>query len=60
MYQPLLARLSPRAREAFLGGNYRRIFDLARRSVRAWEAAHLGQRRPLLHPSPASGDAPVW
>jgi predicted TIM-barrel fold metal-dependent hydrolase len=37
MYAPLLARLKPDAREKLLKGNYERLFDEARRKVRAWE-----------------------
>jgi len=40
MYQPLLAKLTPEARQKLLKGNYERIFDQARVKVRAWERAH--------------------
>ena len=40
MYQPLFARLTPDAKQKLLKGNYERLFDEARRKVRAWEAAH--------------------
>jgi len=39
-YAPLFARLTPEAREKVLKGNYERLFDEARRRVRAWEKAH--------------------
>ena len=39
-YQPLWDALSPRVRTQVLRGNYERIFDEARRKVRAWEHAH--------------------
>ncbi len=39
-YRPLLEKLSPEARAGFLKKNYERIFDQARRDVRAWEAKH--------------------
>ena len=39
-YAPLWERLSPRAREQVRKGNYERLFDEARRKVRAWESAH--------------------
>jgi predicted TIM-barrel fold metal-dependent hydrolase len=39
-YGPLLAELTPEARQMFLTGNYERLFDEARRQVRAWEKAH--------------------
>jgi hypothetical protein len=39
-YEPLWNALSPRASEAVRKGNYERLFDEARRRVRAWEAAN--------------------
>lgn len=39
-YQPLFAQLSPEAKYKLLKGNYARLFDAARVSVRAWEQAH--------------------
>jgi hypothetical protein len=41
IYAPLLARLTPEARQKLLKGNYERLFDEARRKVRAWEKAHV-------------------
>jgi predicted TIM-barrel fold metal-dependent hydrolase len=41
LYGPLLAELTPEARAKFLKGNYERLFDEARRNVRAWEKANL-------------------
>jgi predicted TIM-barrel fold metal-dependent hydrolase len=41
MYEPLLARLTPEARDKLLKGNYERLFDEARRKVRAWEKANV-------------------
>ena len=41
IYAPLLARLTPEAREMLLKGNYVRLFDDARRKVRAWEKANV-------------------
>lgn len=49
MYAPLLAKLTPEAKEKFLKSNYERIFDQARKQVRAWEKANIGKKRP---PSP--------
>jgi predicted TIM-barrel fold metal-dependent hydrolase len=43
LYAPLLAKLTPEAREALLKGNYERLFDEARRRVRAWESKATGQ-----------------
>ena len=40
IYQPLFAKLTPDARQKLLKGNYERLFDEARRKVRAWEKAH--------------------
>jgi predicted TIM-barrel fold metal-dependent hydrolase len=40
-YGPLFARLTPTASELVRKGNYERIFDEARRKVRAWEKANL-------------------
>src|SRR5258708_7495800 len=36
MYAPLFAKLSPEASEKLRKGNYERLFDAARRKVRAW------------------------
>ena len=41
LHSPLWAALTPEAREKVLKANYVRIFDAARRKVRAWEAANL-------------------
>ncbi len=41
IYSPLFARLSPEANEKVRKGNYERVFDRARRQVRAWEKANL-------------------
>jgi hypothetical protein len=41
MYAPLFARLTPDASEKFRKTNYVRIFDEARRRVRAWERVHV-------------------
>jgi len=41
MYAPLFAALPPDVSEKFRKRNYERIFDDARRKVRAWEAAHV-------------------
>ncbi len=41
MYQPLWDKLTPEASEKVRLGNYRRIFDDARKRVRAWEKANL-------------------
>ena len=41
LYAPLFAQLTPEASEKVRKGNYERIFDQARRRVRAWEKANL-------------------
>ena len=38
--RPLWAALTPEARAKVRVENYERLFDAARRKVRAWEAAH--------------------
>jgi hypothetical protein len=42
LYDPLWKLLNPEASEKVRKGNYERLFDEARRKVRAWEKAHLG------------------
>jgi predicted TIM-barrel fold metal-dependent hydrolase len=39
LYAPLFAKLTPEASEKVRKGNYERLFDEARRKVRAWERA---------------------
>jgi hypothetical protein len=41
MYAPLWKLLKPETSEKVRKGNYERLFDEARRRVRAWEAAHV-------------------
>ena len=41
MYEPLFARLTPEASEKVRKGNYVRLFDEARRRVRAWEKTNI-------------------
>jgi predicted TIM-barrel fold metal-dependent hydrolase len=41
MYAPLFARLTPETSEKVRKGNYARLFDEARRRVRAWEKANV-------------------
>ena len=41
MYAPLFALLTPEASEKVRKGNYERLFDEARRKVRAWERANV-------------------
>ena len=53
MYEPLCARLTPEASEKIRKGNYERLFDEARRRVRAWEksqhAKAHGRRTASAH-----------
>lgn len=55
MYAPLLAQLTPEARAMFLKGNYERIFDAARKRVRAWEKANVGKPKTVPPKTPISG-----
>jgi len=55
MYAPLLAQLSPEAKEKLLKGNYERIFNEARVKVRAWEKAHANEEDIIPLPTPSSG-----
>ncbi|HJQ99141.1 MAG TPA: amidohydrolase family protein [Candidatus Polarisedimenticolaceae bacterium] len=41
MYKPLFAKLTPEASEKLRRLNYERLFDEARRKVRAWEKANV-------------------
>ena len=41
LYAPLFAKLTPAASEMVRKGNYERLFDKARRDVRAWEKANV-------------------
>ena len=44
-YAPLFAKLTPEASEKLRKGNYERLFDEARRRVRAWEQANVKASR---------------
>jgi hypothetical protein len=41
MYDPLWKLLTPEANHKVRFGNYERLFDQARRDVKAWETAQL-------------------
>jgi hypothetical protein len=41
VYRPLFAKLTPEASEKLRKGNYERLFDEARRKVRAWEKTNV-------------------
>jgi predicted TIM-barrel fold metal-dependent hydrolase len=45
-YQPVWDALTPEAREKVRKGNYERLFDAARKKVRAWEKANIKGRGP--------------
>jgi predicted TIM-barrel fold metal-dependent hydrolase len=55
LYEPVIALLTPEAKDLFLKGNYERIFDKARKDVRAWEAANVNAPKPLPKWTPISG-----
>lgn len=57
MYQPLLAKLTPEARQKLLKGNYERLFDAARVKVRAWEKRDASRPGATIPPSGAGTDA---
>jgi Amidohydrolase len=44
IYAPFFAKLTPEASEMIRKGNYERIFDEARRRVRAWEKANISNK----------------
>jgi len=56
MYAPLLAQLTPEAREKLLKGNYKRIFDQARVKVREWESKHADEKPAIPEATPVSGE----
>jgi predicted TIM-barrel fold metal-dependent hydrolase len=41
MYEPLWSQLTPEARDKVTKGNFDRLFDAAKKKVRAWEAANV-------------------
>ena len=45
MYKPVWAALTPETSEKVRKGNYERLFDEARRKVRAWEQANIKSGR---------------
>ena len=45
-YAPLFAKLTPDASAKLRLGNYERLFDEARRKVRAWEKANVMEKGP--------------
>jgi hypothetical protein len=51
-YQPPWAELPPAVVHQVLAGNYERIFDEARRRVRAWDRMHPRDQighQPIVH-----------
>ncbi|HET9950495.1 MAG TPA: amidohydrolase family protein [Candidatus Eisenbacteria bacterium] len=54
-YEPLWKALTPEARRKILFENYERLFDAARVSVRAWEAANKDKPGVIPAATPASG-----
>lgn len=55
MYDPFWSKLRPETSLAIRKGNYERLFDAARKKVRAWEAANVGRPKAAPAPTPASG-----
>jgi predicted TIM-barrel fold metal-dependent hydrolase len=56
-YAPLFAQLSPEASEKLRTGNFSRLFDAAKKRVRAWEAKDRRSPPEEENPwSPSSGD----
>ena len=55
MWEPIWQLLTPEAKALVCKGNYERIFDQARKDVRAWEAANVGQPEPEPQWTPISG-----
>jgi hypothetical protein len=45
MYEPLWSQLAPEAREMVTKGNFERLFDAAKKKVRAWEATNVARAR---------------
>jgi hypothetical protein len=57
MYAPLFARLDKEAGAKLRTGNFNRIFDNAKKKVRAWEAMDKANPKPRkIAKSPSSGD----
>lgn len=54
-YQPLWKLLKPETKQKVLFGNYERLFDKARKDVRAWEKANAGKAAAIPAPTPVSG-----
>jgi predicted TIM-barrel fold metal-dependent hydrolase len=54
-WDPIWKLLTPEAKAMICKGNYERIFDKARKDVRAWEQANLNAPRPEPKWSPISG-----
>lgn len=57
LWDPVWEKLTPEAKQKVTTGNYERIFDKARKDVRAWEAANKDVPGRPIKWSPASGYA---
>ncbi len=55
IWEPVWELLTPEAKEKITKGNYERLFDTARKNVRAWEKAHANDPAPPVKWSPAAG-----
>jgi predicted TIM-barrel fold metal-dependent hydrolase len=57
-YEPLWKTLSPEASESVRKGNYERLFDEARKKVRAWEAANSRENNSTRFSDGPASDLP--
>ncbi|WP_448697860.1 hypothetical protein ACFGVR_13715 [Mucilaginibacter sp. AW1-3] len=55
LYKPLFAQLTPEVKQKLTKGNYQRIFDTGRIKLRAWEKAHLNDKKAAPRHTPSSG-----
>jgi predicted TIM-barrel fold metal-dependent hydrolase len=55
IWEPVFSLLTPETKDLVCKGNYERIFDKARKDVRAWEAANVNISAPAPQWSPISG-----
>jgi predicted TIM-barrel fold metal-dependent hydrolase len=55
MWKPVFDRLDKEAKAKILKGNYQRIFDQARKNVRAWERTHMASSGASAVEPPTNG-----
>ena len=58
MWKPVFDRLDKEAKAKILKGNYERIFDQARKNVRAWERTHVPPRATSAAETQLNGRGP--